>query len=127
MTDLLRAYATPNKYAVELHMDEIVCDENIDIEYAESLAKHDVSKMTPIIVIKHPSKRLYAVLDGHHRFKAAQLRGLKSIRAVVVDDYVGLGFDLTSKGGFLPSPELTRHIRVPIKRFVQYIQSFLLE
>ena len=127
MTDLLRAYATPDEYTVVLPIDEIVCDNNVDFEYAENLSKYDVSKMTPIIVIKHPSKQLYAVLDGHHRFNATKLRGMRTIRAVVVDDYIGLGFDLTSKGVFQPSAELTKYIRVPIKRFVEYLRGFLIE
>jgi len=127
MTDLIRAYATPNKYAVDLQIEKIICDENIDDDYAQMLTEVDASKLTPIIVIKHPNKELYAVLDGHHRFKAAQLRGLKTIKAVVVDDYVGLGFELTRQGAFQPTPEFTRHIRIPLKRFISYMRDFLFD
>ena len=84
------------------------------------------SEFTPIIVIKHPNKELYAVLDGHHRFKAARLNGLKTIKAVVVDDYTGLGFEFTRQGIFQPTPEFTRYVRIPIKRFISDMRDFLL-
>jgi hypothetical protein len=127
MTDLIRAYTSPDEFAIEIPMCEIVSDENVDDEYAHQLASHDVSAFTPIIVVKHPRKRLYAVLDGHHRFRASQLKGLDRIRAVVVDDYTGLGFDLTKRGFFQPSPEVTRYIRVPLKRFYKEMFKFLFE
>ena len=127
MTDLIRAYTMPEKYAIDLLVDKIVSDENVDNEYARKLSELDVSKLTPIVVIKHPKKELYAVLDGHHRFKATQLRGMKKIKAVVIDDYVGLGFELTKQGVFQPSPEFTRYIRLPMKRFIKYMQDFLLD
>jgi hypothetical protein len=126
MTDLIRAYTMPDRFAVDLPIDKIVCDENIDYEYVKKLAgKMDASKLTPIVVIKHPDKELYAVLDGHHRFKAARLKGLNKIKAAVVDDYVGLGFELTRQGVFQPSPEFTKYVRLPLKRFIEYMQNFL--
>ncbi|MGD0805787.1 MAG: ParB/RepB/Spo0J family partition protein [Candidatus Bathyarchaeia archaeon] len=127
MTDLIRAYATPDKYAVDLPIEKIVCDENIDDDYAQKLTEVDASKFTPIIVIKHPKRELYAVLDGHHRFKAARLRGLKTIKAVVVDDYVGLGFELTRQGVFQPTAEFTRYVRIPLKSLILYMQGFLFD
>ena len=127
MTDLIRAYATPDKYAVDLPVEKIVCDENIDNDYVQMLTEVDASEFTPIIVIKHTNKELYAVLDGHHRFKAARLNGLKTIKAVVVDDYTGLGFELTRQGIFQPTPEFTRHVRVPIKRSISDMRDFLLD
>ena len=125
MTDLIRAYTMPDKYAVDLPVESIVCDENVDDDYVQRLAEMDVSKFTPIVVIKHPDKELYAVLDGHHRFKAARLNGLKTIKAAVVDDYVGLGFEFTRQGVFQPSPEFTRYVRLPLKRFMEFMQDFL--
>ena len=35
MTDLIRAYATPDKYAIDIPVDKIVCDENIDNDYVQ--------------------------------------------------------------------------------------------
>ena len=128
MTDLIRAYTMPEKYAVDLPVDKIVCDENVDYEYVQKLAEvMDASKLTPIVVIKHPDKELYAVLDGHHRFKAARIRGFIKIKAAVVDDYVGLGFEFTRQGVFQPSPEFTKYIRLPLKRFIEYMQHFLFD
>jgi hypothetical protein len=127
MTDLIRAYTTPYKYAIDLPVAKIVCDENIDDDYVQKLTEADASKFTPIIVIKHPKKELYAVLDGHHRFKAARLSGLETIKAVVVDDYVGLGFELTRQGVFQPTPEFTRYVRIPMKRFISYMRDFLFD
>jgi len=124
MTDLIRAYTSPDKYAVDLHIEKIVCDENVDDDYVQRLAEMDLSKLKPIIVIKHPHKELYAVLDGHHRFKATKLSGVKMIKAAVVDDYVGLGFELTRQEAFQPSPEFTRYVRLPLKRFMDYMRDF---
>ena len=117
----------PEKFAVDLPLEKIVCDENVDSEYARSLAVVDVSKFKPIVVIKHPKKEIYAVLDGHHRLKAVKLKGLKTIRAAVVDDYTGFGFELTKKGILQPSAEFTRYIRVPIKRFAEDMRRFLFD
>src|SRR4030043_677086 len=127
MTDLIRAYTMPDKFAVDLPIDEIVCDENIDYEYVQKLAgEMDASKLKPIVVIKHPNKELYAVLDGHHRFKAARLKGLNKIKAAIIDDYVGLGFEVPRQGVFQPSPDFTKYVRLPLKRFIEYMQNFLL-
>jgi hypothetical protein len=79
------------------------------------------------VVIKHPDRELYAVLDGHHRFEAVKKKGLKTIRAAVVDDYTGLGFELTKQGVFQPSAEFTRYIRVPLKRFAEDMRRFFFE
>jgi hypothetical protein len=117
----------PEVYAVEIPVEQIVCDENVDDEYVRSLAEVDVSRLKPIVVIKHPDKELYAVLDGHHRFEAIKLRGLKMIRAAVVDDYTGLGFELTKQGVFQPSAEFTRFIRVPFKRFSEGMRRFFFD
>jgi len=127
MTDLIRAYTRPDKYAVDLPIDKVVCDEDVDDDYVQRLAEMDLSKLKPIIVIKHPHKEIYAVLDGHHRFKAARLSGVRMIKAAVVDDYVGLGFELTRQGVFQPSPDFTRYVRLPLKRFVDYMRDFLFD
>ncbi len=127
MTDFLRAYTMPEKYAVEIPIEQIVCDDKIDPDYAQHLGekfKETVSPK-PIVVVKHPGKELYAVLDGHHRFWVMKQRGLNRIKVAVVDDYVGLGFELTRSGVLQPPPEFTRYIRVPVKMFLEYIEGFL--
>jgi hypothetical protein len=127
MTDLISAYVSPDEHVIVLPLEKITCDENIDEEYAKSLSELRVDEFTPIIVIKHPRKHLYAVLDGHHRFRATKIKGLRTIRAVVVDDYTGLGFDLTKEGLFQPTKEMTKYIRVPLKRFSEEMRRFFLE
>jgi len=127
MTDFFRAYTMPEKYAVEIPIDKIVCDEKVDPDYVRHLdGKIDeVPSLKPIVVVKHPHRDIYAVLDGHHRFWAMKSRGLRTIRAAVVDDYIGLGFELTKSGALQPPPEFTRYIRIPIKMFVESIEKFL--
>ncbi len=126
MTDFINAYLTPEKYAIELTLSEIVCDEKIDPDYVQHLIdKKSETPTKPIVVVKHPTKKIYAVLDGHHRFWAAKRVGAKTISAAVVDDYDGLLFELTKSGSLQPPPEFTKYIRVPIKLFVDYIAEFL--
>jgi hypothetical protein len=127
LTDFIRAYTTPEKFAVNLPLEKIVCDENVDYDYVQKIVEIDFSKIKPIVVIKHPEKDLFAVLDGHHRFKAAKQQGLKTIKAAVVDDYTGLSFELTKQGIFQPSAEFTHYIRVPLKRFIEYLHGFLFD
>jgi hypothetical protein len=127
MTDLLRAYTFPGKYAKELPIDSIVSDNKVDDNWVNEMVQsmEDPSTMKPIVVIKHPKREIYAVLDGHHRFMAIKRTGASSVRGAVVDDYIGLGFHLTSKGTFQPQPEFTRYVRVPLKRFASFMERFL--
>jgi len=127
MTDFIRAYTMPERYAVEIPITQIVCDEKVDPDYVKHLDESidEALSMRPIVVVRHPTRDLYAVLDGHHRFWVMKARGLSSVRAAVVDDYTGLGFELTRSGALQPPPEFTRYIRVPLKLFVEYIESFL--
>ena len=125
MTDLWRAKTIPGKYTVNLPFDKIVSDNIVDNEYVRRLAKKDTSKFEPILVIKHPNAELYTVLDGHHRFKAAKLSGRKTIKAVVVDDFRGLGFEIARRGVFQSSPEFTRYVRLPLRKFMGRVRDFL--
>lgn len=127
MTDLLRAYFQPEKHAQKIPVSQVVSDEKVDEGHAARIGEGglDPETMRPIVVIKHPREEVYAVLDGHHRFSFVRGRGCDEVRAAVVDDYVGLGFHLTSRGVFQPNPEFTRHVRVPLKRFVWWMTAFL--
>ena len=126
MTDLLLAYSEPNKYAVDMPIEKIVSEEKVDEDHVQQLTTMDVSKIEPILVIKHPDKEIYAVLDGHHRLKAARLMGAKTIRAVVVDDITGMGFEVAREEVFQPSPAFTRFVRLPIRRFIEIIQGLFI-
>ena len=74
-----------------------------------------------IVVVKHPEKEYFAVLDGHHRFWALKELGISTIKCAVVEDNIGLGFYLTKEGVFQPDPKITKYIRIPLKRFNQYM------
>ncbi len=127
MTDFIRAYTMPEKYAVDIPIDRIVCDEKVDPDYIQHLERKitEAPSTKPIVVVKHPTRDVYAVLDGHHRFWVMKTHGVKTVRASVVDDYVGLGFELTRSGLLQPPPEFTHYIRVPIKLFAEQIEKFL--
>ena len=127
MTDLIRAYTFPDKHARELPIDRIVCDDKVDEGWVNELTNNcgHPSELKAIVVVKHPKQDIYTVLDGHHRFEVARRSGQTTIRAAVVDDYIGLGFHLTKHGTFQPPPEFTKFIRVPIKRFTIFMERFL--
>ncbi len=127
MTDLFRAYFQPERHAQDIPVGLVLSDEKVDKDHATRIGEggFDPLAMRPIVVIKHPKVEAYAVLDGHHRFHIVQTMGSETIRAAVVDDYVGLGFYLTKKGVFQPTAEFTKYIRVPLKRFVWWMTAFL--
>lgn len=127
MTDLFRAYFHPAKHAQEIPVELVVSDEKVDDDHVARIGEGglDPGSMRPIVVIKHPKAEAYAVLDGHHRFHLVREMGCETVRAAVVDDYVGLGFFLTERGAFQPTPAFTKHVRVPLKRFVWWMTAFL--
>ena len=127
MTDLFRAYTSPDKHALELPIDHIVADTKVHEGWVNELTNNcdHPSEFKAIVVVKHPKQEIYAVLDGHHRFEAAKRSGMTTIKAAVVDDYIGLGFHLTKHGTFQPPAEVTKYIRVPIKRFTIFMERFL--
>jgi hypothetical protein len=129
VTDLFRAYAMPDRYAKEVPLDRIVCDSKVDVDLVERMRDgiDDPATVKAIVLIKHPREEVYAVLDGHHRYHALMATGIKTIRAAVVDDYIGLGFKLTRKGVFQPSAEFTKFVRVPLKTFLAFMERFLRE
>lgn len=127
MVDIVRAYATPEKFKTNLPVDRIMGDEKI-VENGVSLYQELLKQgeeLKPIIVIKHPKKDFYAVLDGHHRFWALRKMGTEEISAVVVDVYTNLGFEMIKRGYFQPSPLFTKYIRIPLKKFTEYMKTFL--
>ena len=127
MVDLITAYKDGEKHSREIEVGRIVADEKVHEggvgRYAESIKSGKDVK--PIIVIKHPKKDEYAVLDGHHRFWAHKHAGAETVRCVVVEDYIGLGFHLTKNGYFQPSAEFTRYVRAPAKQLQDYLTRFL--
>lgn len=127
MVDIVRAFSFPEKYAENLPMDRIVADDKVEAEgvshYHDKFRKGH--KPAPIIVVKHPKEDIYAVLDGHHRFSAMKEMGAEEVRAVVIDSYIEMGFNLTKKGVFQPDPILTKYVRMPFRRFTAYMKEFM--
>lgn len=127
MTDLIRAYFDPEKHAQDIPVELVVSDDKVDAEHVARIGEGglDPSTMRPIVVIRHPKEKVYTVLDGHHRFSLIREMECDTVRAAVVDDYVGLGFFLTNKGVFQPTPEFTKYVRIPLKRFIWWMTDFL--
>jgi hypothetical protein len=117
----------PAKYAVCLPVEKLVADckvsrQGVEIYKQKILLCH---KINPIIVVKHPRKDLYAVLDGHHRYYAYLELGRKEIDCALAGDYSSVIFYLTEHGYFQPSPEFTEGLRHPVVRLHENLKQFL--
>jgi hypothetical protein len=121
----LDIFLYPEKYSTPLPIDQIVADTKVDADgvtrYKEQLAAG--KQLRPIVVVKHPRKDLYAVVDGHHRFFAQVEFGHKKIDCAVIQDFTGFMFYLTKDGWLQPHPAFTKHIRVPILEFHQKLDQ----
>jgi hypothetical protein len=117
----------PNKYAVWLPLAKIVADSKVSRQgielYKQKIAQNQ--KINPIIVVKHPRKDLYAVLDGHHRYYAYLELGRKELECALAGDYSSVIFYLTQHGYFQPSAEFTEGFRQPALRLHQNLKQFL--
>ena len=78
-----------------------------------------------IIVIKHPRKDVYAVVDGHHRFYAQLEYGVKEIDCAVIGNFSSFMFYLTKDGWFQPSKGVTEYLRIPALRFKKDLEKYL--
>lgn len=127
MTDFFNAYFNPNKFAVDLPMQKLIADDKVDIIGVERFKKKIKSgdPIRSIVVVKHPRKDFFAVLDGHHRFWAYKELGYNSIKCAIVEDYIGLGYFITKEGGFQPHPKITKHVRIPLKRYNRYLIDYI--
>lgn len=120
-------FIQPAKYAVCLPIDKLVADskvsrQGIDV-YKQKIAENQ--KINPIIVVKHPRRYVYAVLDGHHRYYAYLEMGVKHVECALAGDYSSVIFYLTKHGYFQPSPEFTEGLRQPAVRLHQNLKQFL--
>ena len=127
MTNFIKAITNPDKYSIEVPIHKIVADNKVDENWIQNIIVHLKSGKTvkSIVVVKHPDKDYFAVLDGHHRYWAQKELDMKTIKCAIVEDFIGLGFYLTKEGVFQPNPKITKYIRIPIKRFNQYIYEFI--
>ena len=120
-------FRNPSKYLKRLPLEEIVADTRVyrkGVErYKEKIARGEATP--PIIVVKHPTKELYAVLDGHHRYYAYAELGRKEIDCALAGDISRVIFYLTEHGLFQPPSDVTEHIRVPALQFNANVKQFL--
>jgi hypothetical protein len=120
-------FANPSKYARPLATEKIVADQKVSRQgidfYKQKISKGE--KIEPIIVVKHPRKDMYAVLDGHHRYYAYRELGAKYISSASAGNYSSVIFHLIEQGYFQPSAQLTDNLRQPVKEFQKNLKEFL--
>lgn len=127
MVSFIKAYTNPNKYAKYISTKTIIADIKVDLQGVNRIIEEIESgkKIKSIVIVKHPKKEYYAVLDGHHRFWAQKILGFEEIKSAVIEDFFGLGFHLTKNGMFQPDPKITKYIRIPLKRIYSYLSDFI--
>jgi hypothetical protein len=120
-------FINPDKYAVCLPIEKLIADSKVSRQGIEVYKKkiREKQKITPVIVVKHPKKDLYAVLDGHHRYYAYLELNIKEVKCALAGDYSSVLFYLTKNGYFQPSAESTEGVRQPIIRLHQNLKQFL--
>jgi hypothetical protein len=111
-------YFNREKYKESIDIDKIVADKKVS---PEGVKRYEAiieagKEVGIIVVVKHPNKKQYAVLDGHHKYWAGRNKNLKKMNCAVVIDLLGSLFYLTIKGYLQPPPEFTQYIRIPLKR-----------
>jgi hypothetical protein len=120
-------FLQPWKYVVCLPLEKLTADPKVSrqgVEFYKQKIAHK-EKLRPIIVVKHPHKDTYAVLDGHHRFYAYKESGIKKVNCALAGDYSSVIFYLTEHGYFQPSPEFTEGIRQPAIQLHENLKQFL--
>ena len=120
-------FLNPSKYLKRLPLEEIVADTRVyrkGVErYKEKIANGE--SVPPIIVVEHPTKEVYAVLDGHHRYYAYVELGRREIECALAGNASRVIFYMTKHGVFQPPSEVTEHIRVPALKFNAEVKQFL--
>ncbi len=120
-------FTNPSKYLRILPLEKIVADTKVHRQgverYKEKIANGE--NIPPIIVVKHPTKDVYAVLDGHHRYYAYVELGKKEVECALAGDFSSVIFYMTQHGWFQPYSGITAYIRVPALRFNENLKHFL--
>lgn len=110
-----------------INITEIVADKKVYGKGVENY-KHSIKSgkdVGSIVVVKHPEKKMYAVLNGHHRYWAQKEMNIKNIKCSVIHDFVGPLFFFTKEGYLQPTPLFTKYVRVPFKKMKKYLEEFL--
>lgn len=120
-------FINPAKYTVFLPIEKLVADSKVSRRGINIYKKkiEEKHKINPIVVVKHPRKDLYAVLDGHHRYYAYLELNIKQVDCALAGDYSSVIFYLTQHGYLQPTPEFTEGVRQPVIRFHQNLKQFL--
>jgi hypothetical protein len=123
----LDVFINPDKYKQKISVYKIVVDPKVSRRgikrYKIMLSKG--KSLGTIIVIKHPRKDVYAVVDGHHRFYAQLEYGFKEVDCAVVGNFSSFMFYLTKDGWFQPSKEVTEYLRIPALKFKKDLEKYL--
>lgn len=126
MVNPFKKFANPKKYAEKIDIKKVISVPKVYKKGVEKYKKIILSgkPVRPLIVLKHPTEDLYAVLDGHHRFYAYLELGFPTIEAVVLKSHKHL-FDMTKRGLLQPTPRFTKFIRVPVLTLSRYVNKFI--
>jgi len=124
------------KYRESIEINKIVADSKVHQEGVE-FYEHKVAlgeEVGTLLVVKHPTEDLYAVLDGHHKYwgtrgfleqMPSEERFIRQMDCAVIPDYFGLLFNptnegllfyLTKEGLLQPPKQVTKYIRTPLKK-----------
>lgn len=117
----------PKDWERWIEIDKIIADAKVysdGVKMYEEMMKRD-EETGLIVLVKHPSKDLYAVLDGHHRFHAYLKLGVKEVPCIVLPAMIGFLFDITKEGVLQPTEEFTKYVRVPFKKIESFLIRFL--
>jgi len=122
-------FVNPEKYIVKLPIEKVVADSKVTREGVENYKRKIASgeKIKPVLVVKHPRKELYAVLDGHHRYYAFLEMKEKELDCTITGNYSRVIFYLTKNGYFQPSKKVTSNVRIPILELHEDLKQFLSE
>lgn len=120
-------FQNPEKYLVWVPIEEIVADTKVSREGVEGYKQKikNGEKIAPIIVVKHPKFKKYAVLDGHHRYYAYLELGKREVDCALAGDYSSVIYYMTEHGYFQPGAEVRKEIHKQVIRMHENIQEFL--
>jgi hypothetical protein len=123
----IEVFNNPRKHAVCLPLEKVVADSKVSREGVEIYKTkiRNNEEIDPIVVVKHPHREKYAVLDGHHRYYAYKEMDKEEIDSAIMGDYSNVIYYLTKNGYFQPSNELNKGLRQPIKNLHHNLKEFL--
>lgn len=116
----------PEKFVEKVDIKKVVAAakfyrKGVD-KYKEKISAGEPIK--PIVVLKHPTEDIFAVLDGHHRFYAFLELGFQNIDVSVMKSNKFL-FNRTKEGWLQPTPRMTKYIHIPSIVLAKYVNSFV--